>query len=144
MRFVGAALAVGVLLSTLGCWASPTAPQPVATINPFVTFETTTIEETEYDQVAQPITLLEFYAEWCAVCKRTAPLVQRLRKEFGDRVIFASYDVDQPASAEWVRAYRVVGVPTYVLLDGKQTVLARISGAFDYATMRARLERYTR
>jgi thiol-disulfide isomerase/thioredoxin len=97
----------------------------------------------ESQEVARgPFTFVDFYAEWCAVCKQTTPLVERLRQEFGGAMLFASYDVDAPASRDLVRQYRVVGVPTFVILDGRQNVIARFSGGFEYADMRRRLQRY--
>ncbi len=94
-------------------------------------------------QVTGPVTFIDFYAEWCTVCKQTTPLVHRLREEFKDRVIFVSYDVDASASRDIVRQYRVTGVPTFVILDGKQQVISRFSGGFGYADMKQRLARYT-
>lgn len=139
------ALVWSVLVVTLlaACGVSESAPRPIATIDPaLTTFETSSVEFESEAQVGGPLTLIEFYAEWCAVCKRTAPLFARLREEFGDKVVFASYDVDQPGSAEFVRQYRVRGVPTYVLLGGSQ-VITRITGPFDYEAMQARLRKHT-
>lgn len=101
------------------------------------------VEVESQSRVSGPITFIDFYAEWCAVCKQTAPAVGRLRKEFKDEVIFVSYDVDAPASRDIVRQYRVVGVPTFVILDGKQEVISRFSGGVGYADMKQKLERYT-
>ncbi|MCS6774076.1 MAG: thioredoxin family protein [Thermoflexales bacterium] len=133
---------VFALALLVACSAPEAAPRPIATINPnLTTFETSAVEFEAEAQVSGPLTFIEFYAEWCGVCKRTAPLFARLREEFGDKVAFLSYDVDQPGSAEFVRQYRVRGVPTYVLLGGSQ-VIARITGPFDYETMQARLRKY--
>ncbi|MFC1466545.1 MAG: thioredoxin family protein [Candidatus Brachytrichaceae bacterium NZ_4S206] len=128
----------------VACGASD-RPQPIATISPhIVTVSEPSVELESQAQVSGPITFIDFYAEWCTVCKQTTPLVQQLREEFEDEVIFLSYDVDAPASRDIVRQYRVTGVPTFVILNGKQEVISRFSGGFGYADMKQQLERYTR
>lgn len=130
-------------MAMLGCGAGDVGPQPIATISPHIaTLSEPSVEVESQAQVSGPITFMDFYAEWCTVCKQTTPLVLRLREEFEDKVIFVSYDVDAPASRDIVRQYRVAGVPTFVILDGKQTVISRFSGGFSYADMKEKLTRY--
>lgn len=133
----------GLAIALVACSASD-GPPPIATISPHITtLSEPSVEVESQSRVSGPITFIDFYAEWCAVCKQTAPAVGRLRKEFKDEVIFVSYDVDAPASRDIVRQYRVVGVPTFVILDGKQEVISRFSGGVGYADMKQKLERYT-
>jgi thioredoxin-like negative regulator of GroEL len=74
------------------------------------------------------------------------PVVNRLRGEMesGGKVIFASYDIDAPASRDIVRQYRVLAVPTFLILDANQEVLSRFSGGFGYEAFKEKLERYTK
>ncbi|BCX05767.1 MAG: hypothetical protein KatS3mg053_3705 [Candidatus Roseilinea sp.] len=131
-------------IALVACGASD-GPPPIATISPHITtLSEPSVEVESQSRVSGPITFIDFYAEWCTVCKQTTPLVQRLREEFKDEVIFVSYDVDAPASRDIVRQYRVAGVPTFIILDGKQEVISRFSGGFGYADMKQKLERYTR
>ncbi|MCS7055930.1 MAG: thioredoxin family protein [Thermoflexales bacterium] len=131
-------------IALAGCGVSE-GPQPIATISPhIITLSEPLVEVESQAQVSGPITFMDFYAEWCTVCKQTTPLVQRLREEFKDDVIFVSYDVDAPASRDVVRQYRISGVPTFIILDGKQEVISRFSGGFGYADMKQKLERYAR
>ena len=131
------------LIAGLTACVSQPGPMPIATIDPRPVSFTESRVDYESQEVARgPFTFVDFYAEWCAVCKQTTPLVERLRQEFGSAMLFASYDVDAPASRDLVRQYRVIGVPTFVILDGRQNVIARFSGGFEYADMRRRLQRY--
>jgi thiol-disulfide isomerase/thioredoxin len=136
---VCAALAVGLV----ACGGGVDGLAPVATIDPRpATFVEAKVEYESAAAVAGPVTFMDFYAEWCTVCKQTTPLVQRLRDEFEGQVIFVSYDVDAPASRDIVRQYRVSGVPTFVILNDRQEVISRFVGGFGYAEMKGRLERY--
>jgi DNA-directed RNA polymerase subunit L len=74
------------------------------------------------------------------------PVVNRLRGEMESdgKVIFASYDIDAPASQEITRKYRVLAVPTFLILDANQQVLSRFSGGFGYQAFKTKLERYTK
>lgn len=138
-------VALSVLAMALVACGAGEGPQPIATISPHITtLSEPSVEVESQAQVSGPITFIDFYAEWCTVCKQTTPLVHRLREEFKDEVIFVSYDVDAPASRDIVRQYRVTGVPTFVILDGKQEVISRFSGGFGYTDMKQKLERYTR
>jgi len=130
-------------VSMVACSGGGDAPEPVATIDPRpATFVEAKIEYESQAVVSGPVTFMDFYAEWCTVCKQTTPLVRRLRDEFKDQVIFVSYDIDAPASRDVVRQYRVSGVPTFVILNDRQEVISRFVGGFGYAEMKGRLERY--
>lgn len=61
--------------------------------------------------VRKPI-VIEFYADWCAACKRVGPMVNELAKEYGDRVYFYRVDIDK--SGELAKQNNVDGVPTAI------------------------------
>ena len=143
MNVKRAVVCAALAVSMVACSGGSNGPAPVATIDPRpATFVEAKVEYESQAAVAGPVTFIDFYAEWCTVCKQTAPLVQRLRDEFKDQVIFISYDVDAPASRDIVRQYRISGVPTFVILNDKQEVISRFVGGFGYADMKRKLERY--
>jgi thiol-disulfide isomerase/thioredoxin len=70
------------------------------------------------------------------------PIVNRLREEYGDKIVFARYDIDAPASAEYEDKYRITGVPTFVVLNAQQDEISRISGGFPYSDMKEKLDKF--
>lgn len=70
------------------------------------------------------------------------PIVNRLREEYGGKIVFARYDVAAPASQEMVKRYRIVAVPIFVALDAQQKEISRLAGAYTYADLKQKLERF--
>lgn len=63
--------------------------------------------------------ILDFGADWCAPCKRLSPILEDLAAEWKSRVVV--YTVNADANNELVMQYRVMSLPTLVLVkDGKE------------------------
>jgi thioredoxin 1 len=70
--------------------------------------------------------LLEFYADWCAPCKRASPILEELAHEFEGKVRFVRVNVD--LDNELVEKYEIYSIPTVVLLQERKEV-SRVAGA---------------
>jgi len=64
--------------------------------------------------------LVDFWAEWCAPCKKVDPLLAEIAKEMGDKVEIVQVNIDE--NPETTRAYRVMSVPTLTIFMGGQPV----------------------
>ena len=62
-------------------------------------------------------TFLEFYAEWCEVCKEMAPKVSSLKKEYENDINFVFINVDNQKWEKYIRKFNVNGIPQVNLLD---------------------------
>ena len=62
-------------------------------------------------------TFLEFYAEWCEVCKEMAPKVSSLKNEYQKDINFVFLNVDNQKWENYVRKFDVNGIPQVNLFD---------------------------
>jgi len=62
-------------------------------------------------------TFLEFYAEWCEVCKEMAPKVQNIKDEYDKDINFVFLNVDNPKWEKYLRDLNVNGIPQVSLFD---------------------------
>ena len=73
-------------------------------------------------------TFLEFYAEWCEVCKEMAPKVSSLKEEYEKEINFVFLNVDNPKWDNYVRKFEVNGIPQVNLFDGKSNLIFTFIG----------------
>ncbi|MGQ9864855.1 MAG: thioredoxin domain-containing protein [Pseudanabaenaceae cyanobacterium] len=84
--------------------------------------------------------LLEFYADWCAVCQAMAADGEALRREFGERVDFVMLNVDNRKWLPEMQRYGVDGIPHFVFLDGAHQPQGTAIGRVPLAAMRDNLQ----
>jgi thioredoxin 1 len=70
--------------------------------------------------------LVDFWAEWCAPCRKVSPLLEEIAGEMGDKVHIVKLNIDE--NPETARAYRVMSVPTLTIFKGGQPVQS-VAGA---------------
>ena len=64
--------------------------------------------------------MADFWAPWCGYCRRLAPVIERLEKEYGDRVKFVKIDTDDNASL--ADEYSVDTIPTLIVFRGGEAL----------------------
>ena len=84
-------------------------------------------------------TFLEFYAEWCEVCKEMAPKVSTLKKEFENDINFVFLNVDNQKWDNYIRKFEVNGIPQVNLFDGKGNLISTFIGKQEEIKMRESL-----
>jgi thioredoxin 1 len=66
------------------------------------------------------VTVVDFWAAWCAPCRMLSPLIDELAEEYGGRVRVAKLDVD--ANQDTAMEYGVMSIPTVLVVrDGVVT-----------------------
>ena len=68
------------------------------------------------------------------------PVVHGLEQQYGDRVAFAGVDYNNRANRDLVRQYRVLGHPTFVVLDREGQVVKQFVGHTPEADLDAALK----
>ncbi len=71
------------------------------------------------------LTFVDFYADWCAPCKITSPIIEELSKELKD-IKFVEVDVD--SNAELAQHYSIFSIPTFMIFKDGQ-VASQFVGA---------------
>ena len=80
-------------------------------------------------------TYLEFYAEWCEICKEMAPEVTELKKEFDNEINFVFLNVDNPKWDKFTKQFKVNGIPQINFIDSNSNLKATFIGLQEEKTL---------
>ena len=86
-------------------------------------------------------TFLEFYAEWCEVCKEMAPKVSSLKEEYEKDINFVFLNVDNQKWDSYIRKFQVNGIPQVNLLDKQGNLISTFIGKHEEITIRNSIEK---
>lgn len=106
IAITSAVAAVGLFLVTRGGLSGTTLGELAASATPY--------EEALSN--GRP-TVLEFYADWCEVCREMAPDVYKVEQQYKDRVNFVMLNVDNTRWEEELDEFGVEGIPHFAFLD---------------------------
>ena len=73
-------------------------------------------------------TFLEFYAEWCEVCKEMAPEVSALKNKYEKDINFVFLNVDNQKWNSYISKFKVNGIPQINLFDSKGDLISTFVG----------------
>lgn len=62
--------------------------------------------------------LINFYAEWCAPCKKMAPYILQMQKDLADKVVIIRLDADKNKTL--ISEMKISELPTLLLYENKQ------------------------
>lgn len=64
------------------------------------------------------LVVVDFYATWCAPCKRFAPEFKKLEKEYGKHILFAKMNIEENEEIETiVDKCKIKKLPTFMFFD---------------------------
>jgi len=81
-------------------------------------------------------TFLEFYAEWCEVCKEMAPKVSDLKDRYEQDINFVFLNVDNQKWENYIRKFEVNGIPQVNLFDRKGNLKSTFIGKQEESKIR--------
>ena len=85
-------------------------------------------------------TFLEFYAEWCEVCKEMAPKISVLKEEYERDINFVFLNVDNQKWDNYIHKFAVNGIPQVNLFDKKGNLISTFIGKQDEIKIRKSIE----
>ncbi|HEC42118.1 MAG TPA: thiol reductase thioredoxin [Bacteroides sp.] len=71
--------------------------------------------------------LIDFYADWCAPCRTTSPILEELAKEYDGKINV--YKIDTEAEKELAMLFGIKSIPSFLFvpMEGKPTMSSGIA-----------------
>ncbi|MBL7197322.1 MAG: thioredoxin [Candidatus Omnitrophica bacterium] len=69
---------------------------------------------------SKELVLVDFWADWCFPCKRIAPILEELSKEYDGRVKIAKLNVDEGRNT--ATNFGIMSIPTLMLFKNGKVV----------------------
>ena len=85
-------------------------------------------------------TFLEFYAEWCEVCKEMAPKISALKEEYEGDINFVFLNVDNQKWDNYIKKFEVNGIPQVNLFDKRGNLISTFIGKQEDKKIRYSIE----
>ena len=89
-------------------------------------------------------TFLEFYAEWCEVCKEMAPKVSAFKDEYEKDINFVFLNVDNQKWEKYIQKFDVNGIPQVNLFDKKGNLKSTFIGKQEEFTIKESIDQLER
>ena len=89
-------------------------------------------------------TFLEFYAEWCEVCKEMAPKISVLKEEYEKDINFVFLNVDNQKWGNYIQKFVVNGIPQVNLFDKKGNLISTFIGKQEEIKIRNSIDQLER
>jgi thioredoxin 1 len=83
--------------------------------------------------------IVDFWAPWCTPCKMVAPVLDKLAREYADKIVVAKVNTDD--NPEWAMKYGVQSIPTMLFMTGGK-IIHRQVGAMPERMLREAVSQF--
>jgi thiol-disulfide isomerase/thioredoxin len=120
--------------------ADPSSPQNLPPVRLLATMQQQSAPMSVIGRNGKP-SVVEFWAPWCQDCRRSAPVMEELRREYGDRVNFVMVNGDDwSTAAPYARAFGVDAVPHIAMVTAEGDVRTALIGPVPKRVLTADLD----
>jgi thioredoxin 1 len=86
---------------------------------------------------AQPLMIVDFWAEWCGPCRMIAPVLEELAGEYADRLAVGKVNVDE--NRQIAARFGIRSIPTLLFFrDGAR--MDQVVGAHPKSAIKAKID----
>jgi thioredoxin len=80
----------------------------------------------EWKYLGEKPCLIDFYADWCAPCRTTSPILEELAKEYSGKINF--YKIDTQKEKELAMVFGIQSIPAFLYcpMEGRPTMASGI------------------
>jgi thiol-disulfide isomerase/thioredoxin len=89
-------------------------------------------------KLGEKLTLLQFSSDFCSSCKQTSVLLESIEKAHEGLL---HIDLDLAERLDLAKTFNILTTPTTLILNSKGSVVSRIVGAPQLATIESEIER---
>lgn len=100
------------------------------------------ITDAEFEEKVLKSTLpviVDFWAPWCGPCKMVAPILDKIAKEYAEKLVVIKVNTDE--HSEWAGKFGVQGIPTMLFVSKGKIAHTQV-GALPEAVLRDVLSQF--
>jgi thioredoxin 1 len=105
-----------------------------------INIDMTNVTDTSFDGIlsANAVCVIDFSATWCGPCKKIAPIIEELAKDYDGRAFLGKVDVDE--ATEITERFEIRNVPTILFFKNGELQQDRVIGAIDKSSLENKIK----